>query len=149
MTVIACRDGVMAADTAVWCGNIIVGHRQKVMRLVDGRLVACTGSSPVIAACKAWLDGKSEKPAPEAEDAFGGLILSQSGIQRISYKFHLYENAGEFACEGAHGEFMFGAMLMGASAAEAVRLAIEHGDNAGGDVQIEKLGGNGWIREGQ
>ena len=139
MTVIACRDGIMAADSAVWQGNIIAGHTRKILRLKDGRLVGCAGLRPTIQACKAWLDGDGEKPPAEEVDAFGAIILGADGIFRVSYKFQIYESAGAFACEGAHGDFMYGAMLAGASAEEAVRLAIKHGDNAGGEVQVEHL----------
>lgn len=139
MTVIVVRDGVMAADTASWCGQIIVAHRNKIRRLHDGRLFAGTGERASADACFDWLDGRAEKPPPEERDAFAALILGPGGIERVDYKFRTHADNQEFAFAGAHGELLFGALAAGASAEEAVRIAIRYGDSAGGEVQVERL----------
>lgn len=139
MTVIACRDGVMAADTAVWCGDVLAGHTRKIIRLPDGRLFAPAGDRPVIDACCDWLNGGMVRPGPVQECEFGALLLAPDGIWRVDYRFNLYRSVGDFAVEGAHDEFLMGALAAGASAAEAVRLAIMYGRRAGGDVQTETL----------
>lgn len=142
MTVIVVRGGIMAADTAVWQGNIISGHTKKIYRLSDGRLFGGTGALAVVKACVAWLEG-GEKPSDEKEDDFGGLILAHDGASRMDHKFRTYRSEGEFQAIGAHVEFLIGALLMGASAAQAVNLAIQRGDSAGGDVQVEVWCGPG------
>jgi len=140
VTVIAVRGGIMAADTALWQGGIIAGHAQKIVRLSNNQLVACSGERPAALACIQWLSQNGTKPDPIEDGRFGGLILGASGIQRISPRFEIYESGDEeFAAEGAHIEFLLGAMHAGATAEEAVRLAIQCGDSAGGDVQVEHL----------
>lgn len=140
MTVIAIRDGIMAADTAVWCGDVIAGFADKIVRLKDGRLFAGAGDRPNILECAKWLDGEIERPAAVGECEFGALILAADGIFRIDYKFRIHPTApAEFAVEGAHDEFMLGALHAGATAGQAVRLAIAHARRAGGDVQVEEL----------
>lgn len=47
MTVIVYRDGIMAADTAGWFGDIAAATAQrKVKRLPDGSLTAAAGMVP-------------------------------------------------------------------------------------------------------
>jgi hypothetical protein len=139
MTVIAVRDGIMAADTAVWCGDVLAGHSRKIVRLADGRLFAAAGDRPQIQKCVYWLNGEAERPAAVDECEFGALILAVDGIWRIDYRFDIYGSVGDFAVEGAHDEFLMGTMAAGASAKEAVQLAIKYARRAGDDVQAESL----------
>jgi len=139
MTVIVCRDGVMAADTAVWMGDILAGHTRKITRLSDGRLFAAAGVRSQIEGCLFWLNDGGNAPEAVGECEFGALVLAPDGIWRIGHRFELYRNVGDFAVEGAHDEFLMGALAAGASAEKAVRLAIIYGRRAGGDVQTERL----------
>ena len=139
MTVIVCRDGVMAADSAVWQGSIIAGHTEKIHRLRDGRLFGGAGQRPSLLACRQWLNGEAEKPADEEVGMFGAILLGPGALHKIDHCFRIYDAAATWAVEGAHSEFLLGALMAGASAEEAVRLAIIVGDSAGGDVQVERL----------
>jgi hypothetical protein len=139
MTVIVCRDGVMAADSAVWAGDIFSGHDRKITRLADGRLVGSAGWRPEIERFLRWLGGSEAKPPPVGDCDFAALILARCGIWRVNHKFDLYRHIGGWAVEGAHDEFLLGALAAGASAAEAVRLAIIYCRRAGGEVQVERL----------
>ena len=142
MTVIAYRDGVMAADRMVWQGDLrIANGATKINRLPDGSLVGCCGSRPVIAEVMAWLNG-GEKPARELKDGdFGALIVRPCGrVERLEDEMLIYPACpADFYTMGSHGELLFGAMAAGASAPEAVRIAIRFGQYAGGDVQVERL----------
>jgi hypothetical protein len=129
----------MAADTAVWCGDMLVGNSRKIVRLADSRLFAGAGDRSLIARCRRWLDGKEERPASVDPHCFGALILAPDGIWRVDYRFDIYQSVGDFAVEGSHDELLIGAMAHGASAAEAVRIGIQYGCHAGGDVQIERF----------
>ena len=54
MTIIAYRDGVMAADTATWQGGVMIGDRsKKIMRTPEGFLIACAGELSVISEFRA------------------------------------------------------------------------------------------------
>lgn len=139
MTAIAVKNGVMAADTGTWQGSVIVDRSvRKIARLKDGRLFAASGEVAAAAACRAWLDGETDKPEPEAQGEFGGLILACDGVWRVDYKYRIARTC-DTAVAGAHSEFLLGALYAGASAEEAVRLAIQYGDSAAGDVQVEYL----------
>jgi len=139
MTVIACRNGVMATDSAVSQGEIIVGHRNKIIRLHDGSLLATAGDSSLSWVCRDWLNG-DHRPQPVGELDFAALWLSPKGLFRIDHRFFAFPDLGEFAAEGAHDEFVLGAMAAGASAEEAVGLAIRYCRRAGGEVCVKRLG---------
>lgn len=142
MTVIACRAGIMAADTATWDGDIKIGHVLKIVRLYDGSLIVACGRASLIQAYYAWMKGKGDKPSDaEKEDSFGGLHLMADGtVKCVDGTYREFYHHAEFYAEGSHSEFLYGAMAAGASAEEAVRLALKYGGFAGGDVQVERIG---------
>lgn len=142
MTVIVIRDGIMATDSGVWQGDLCVGEKQKIFRLPNGSLFAACGRSPATEVCLDWLKRGEDQPHPplEKEGDFGALWLREDGIFRISHDWMVYANTSkDFAADGAHGEFVLGALAHGASAAEAVELAIKYGDHAVGPVQTAVL----------
>lgn len=129
----------MAADTAAWMDNLIVEHRHKIFRLKDGRLFAGSGSRPIVDACLKWLNGEGEKPDAAEEGRFGGVLANMAGVWKINHRFMIYDvSASPYVVEGAHNEFLLGALAAGATAEEAVRLAIRYGDSAAGEVQVER-----------
>lgn len=140
MTVIVYRDGVLAADTGRWMGGIIVGYRSKIRRLDDGRLYAGSGHSCDIDACFSWLNGGEKPRELKDNEEFGAVIIGPQQIDKIDKYFRSYDAIGcPYVVEGAHSEFLLGALAAGATAEEAVRLAIQYGDSAAGDVQVERL----------
>lgn len=145
MTVIAYRDGIMAADTAMWDGGdgerLAVSNITKIKRLPDGGLIACTGRTPDIAKVHEWLRKDGPKPAPFDKDCFGAMLVRPDGsVWNMSSDLDIYP-AGEAPCyaEGGHRHFMMGAMMAGASAREAVEMAMKFGDCGAGMVQVEML----------
>jgi hypothetical protein len=156
MTVIACKDSIMAADSAVWCGDIVVAHRKKIIRLPDGSLFGGAGSTPIIHMAQEWIMGAFNTTYPVsrlnlndhldkptrvlAEHQLDGMILRPDGsLWHLNYQWDLYDMTVLFAACGSHHDFVLGAMYAGATAERAVKLAIEHGDSASGDVQVEYL----------
>ena len=140
MTVIAYRDGIMAADSGVWCGDILVGHNhEKITRLPDGALLGCCGLTPNIRAAIQWLAYGGDKPDPVEEGEFGAILARRGLVEEVTHKMASYPLAGDIFCHGSHSEFMFGAMAAGASAEDAVRIAIQRCRYAAGDVHVMKL----------
>lgn len=144
MTDIAYRDGIMAADTAVWGGgncNIVVDHRQKIKRLHDGGLFAAAGRSVDIHTTVNYLIGQgSLDGAHPVKEDFGAIWVKPSGqIYWIEKDLIPIKMNSLFAAVGSLEAFLHGALHAGATAEEAVRLAILHTDGAAGDVQVERL----------
>lgn len=143
MTVIACKNNIMAADSAIWCGNLMVANRNKIIRLPDGSLFGCGGHTPVIRMAQEWLlnINKSPKPTRVLKDyELDGLLLRPDGsIWHLNCEWDLYDMTVSIAAAGSHNEFVMGAMYAGATAEQAVKLAVQHGDSAGGPVQVERL----------
>lgn len=145
MTVIACKNGIMAADEGVWGDGLCFGTTTKIQRLADGSLCAAAGPRPLIQAFHRWMEsGQKNKLRPRHtdEENFGGLWLKLDGsIWRVSHLFEVYDSPWPFSAEGIRTQFMLGAMAAGASAELAVQLAIKHSDGAFGSVQVERLDG--------
>ncbi len=142
MTAIAYRDGVMAADTAVWFGEVIAGQTQKIHRFPDGHLFAAQGDSIYIEAYVQWRREGGEVPEKaEKDEDFFGIGVDRGGVVYwvpCSYKMQRAAIAPYYAA-GAVSDFLHGALAAGATAEEAVRLAIEHCAFAAGKVQVERL----------
>ena len=144
MTVIACKDGVMAADTGSWHGNVKPGGRAtKIVRLADGSLFGAAGWKPTILVAREWLNAGmplADRPDKADDDDLSGIMLkTDMSIWNINHRFELYPSDAEIDAVGSHTEFLYGAMLAGASAEEAVRLAIKHCNGAAGEVQVERI----------
>lgn len=142
MTVIVYRDGVMAADTAGWCGDVRINTDEvKIHRTATGLLIGCAGSLPEIEAFRKWADGgfhPADKPEPA--ESFGSLCVSPDGtIIKYAPNFRSYTWKGDWAVEGAHEEFLCGALAAGATAVQTVELAIKHMAYAAGQITVLRL----------
>lgn len=143
MTVVAVKDAVMAADTSSWHGSILIGKATKIQRIHGLGLVGGSGWKPLVHRALEWLEcGATDKdrPAPAESGDLSLTVLRESGeIWNVTHKFDFYPCDSEIDAIGAHTEFLYGAMLAGASAEEAVRLALKHCQAAGGQIQVEHL----------
>lgn len=142
MTAIAYRAGVLAADTQQTAGMIIVGYTKKVVRSPAGHIAAASGDAVWCrafnqAVTKGDVDWKP--PAGTKAEDFMAILVSPDGTAEevVPEGNSLLE--AEFAAIGAPWQFLTGAMAAGASAEEAVRLAIQHCTSCGGEVQVERL----------
>ncbi len=141
MTIIVVRDGVMAADRGMIKGEIVYGYRDKIIRLVDGSLYAGAGRNQDVLAVQAWLDGASEKPT-QLDKSFRGIVLQADGaVYEIEAELVLEYYDQPYCYVGSeHAEcFAHGALAMGATAEQAVRLTVDHCVYANGDVQVESI----------
>ncbi len=138
MTVVAYRSGILAADTALWYDDVIVGHREKIIRLKDGRYFVGSGLSKQVDTYRRWLDGEISKPTPiGSDDDFGALLVDGSEVVCVDASFSKVDvSTFDFFTLGWHREFVLGAMAAGCSADQAVGLAIRYCQRAGGKVQV-------------
>ena len=141
MTVLACKDGVIAADSGNWAGDgILIGRTNKLLRLecgeFKGSVVGLAGWRPAIDRALAWLRHGGDRPRQSEEvHDLDLLILKPDGeVWTFCRHFELYQCTGAAFAAGSHHTFLLGAMLAGASAEEAVALAVEHCAHAAGPV---------------
>lgn len=146
MTAIAYRDGVLAADSVAWASTCVkVPSSPKIVRLPDGGLLAAAGETGEIRELREFMS-KLVTSQPRMHPTFDkdeGLtalwVRPDRSLWRCWYQLRWYSVDAPFDCIGAPAQFMFGALHAGASAEEAVRLAVLHTDGAGGEVQVERL----------
>lgn len=142
MTTIAYRDGVLAGDTQITCGATIDGWTQKVFRK-GPILYATTGCSGLGDAFRAWVEGGLVGDAPamkrEGDDAEASGYIFPGG-DRVVWRYNSVwaSHRAPFFAYGSGAEIALGAMLAGASAEEAVKLAAERDTNTGGEITVLK-----------
>jgi hypothetical protein len=145
MTAIAYRDGVMAADSMMTSDALVYGFTRKVVRSPDGGLAAPSGTAVTCHRFRQWFEaGNFSTDAdfePTTDDPFYALIVGPSGeVFRFDNKY-CYPIRAPFHVLGCGERIMIGAMAAGATAEEAVRIAITYDRNCGGEVQVEGLDG--------
>jgi hypothetical protein len=144
MTAIAYRDGVLAADSVGWAaeGHVKTPVSPKIVRHDGVGMFACCGGETEIALATEWMTRSgTPKPTLDHQEGFGCIWVRPNGsVWYINWRLHPVPRPEGFMAIGASDKFMLGAMFAGASAEEAVRLAILHTDGAGGAVQVERLG---------
>jgi len=127
MTTIAFRDGIMAADTMISDSNVVRGRTSKVIRATQGHLLAVCGHSAMSLPFAAWIERREPQddlPRLPAGADFAAIVAYIDGrVAVFSEKFLPQFVVAEFHSMGSGGEVALGAMAMGASADEAVRIA--------------------------
>ncbi len=143
MTTIAYRDGVLAGDTRVTRGGYIMpGHFRKIGRSPAGDLVGIAGNcAKADGFLSAIVNGSADPTAPE--DGVTALVISPDG------QITVHEAAGRFDVTGAAfwaigsgTSAALGALHAGASAEEAVRIAMLIDNDSGGEVTSLRLAAN-------
>jgi len=134
MTVIACKDGVIAADSGSWWGGFCFKPVEKLQHLRSGAIIGAAGDYATINAVQEWMDAgfnQEQKPPVEKDEDFDALELDpQCRVWRWDWKFRRYPITEPFAAIGSHWEFVMGAMAAGKSAVEAIELALKCGGNS-------------------
>lgn len=162
MTAIAYRDGIMAADTLVSASEgawFVRGTTRKIARSPTGTLGAASGHCGMCERFLRWItSGQVDEWLSESHDSspppdlkcdrggFGAIIVQPTADQGgervicIDYQGNPIHNIkAPFYVEGSAESILIGALAHGASAEEAVRIAIQYDTGCGGDVQVESL----------
>jgi ATP-dependent HslUV protease subunit HslV len=143
MTVIAYRDGLLAADSLATAGHVITGRIQKIWRFDDGRLLGGAGGAGDMRSFVAWALGgcAGHWECQDKENGFSALVVRAEG------EVVIYDAEGrdclveaEFIARGAGAELAIGAMAMGARADQAVEVACRYSVWCEGPVQTARLG---------
>lgn len=149
MTIIAYKDGILAADSVSVRGGMRAPIMQpKLIRAPDGTITGSAGSGPALHEFRQWvIAGMNFTNLPagwdkNSADDLDALILKPDGsLWRMDQKYRLYPLPRNSTCIGDNDAAVFaeGAMAAGMSAPDAVRLAIEHCVYIGGPVQVERI----------
>lgn len=153
MTVIAVKDGVMAADSGERCGELMTTAKfPKITRTPDGSLVGCAGYAADCWSAQQWFlaGGSVTNPLDTglpliAESGDGGLdilVLRPDGsVWRNTRGVRSFYPEGSVAAIGGNTASIVAetAMRLGRSAGEAVKVCIEMCASIYGPVQIERL----------
>lgn len=123
----------MAADTQVTAG-VIVGQTTKIVRRDDGALCAGVGSLAWLQAFHRWFIAGEQGDPPDVPEDSRGLIIGKRGQYEMFETNGAFEFKQEFVALGSGREFALGAMQFGASAAQAVKIAMKFDPYSGGKV---------------
>lgn len=134
MTVIAYRDGVMAGDRLTRSCGVEFHETVKVWRRgSDGALIGCAGMTTLADGVRRWFTAgeQGERPSfgTEEDSSVHALIVRPDGSVEI-HDMHGWVPVAPgrgFIAIGSGFELALGAMAMGASALEAVNVAIAFG----------------------
>lgn len=136
MTVIAIKDGVIAADSAS-CANDRITHFADKIFLVKpehgGGYVAASGAWALGQAAARMYAETGTVPTEKA-DQFNLHLLRSDGSTARCEDGAWFDVAAPFIAGGCGADFAAGAMAAGASAVEAVRLACQHMNFCGGPI---------------
>lgn len=143
MTVIAYRDGVMAADTS--CADSVskVSWAQKVLRGPDGALYGFAGRVSLCCEIARWVRGEreGERPPLKVDDGTAQvMVVRPDGSLSVWVEDGTEDYDGaEYMAIGSGAGVALGAMHAGATAEGAVRAAIEHAPHCGGSIRAVQL----------
>jgi hypothetical protein len=156
MTIIAYKDGILAADGGMWNeGHEVATPFPKITRGSDGSLWAIAGKVHNAWFLRDWVERgmDHDQPPPfdhnDRDDYPNVIWVKPDGSMWAAHgewRFAFLGRRGSDAAEGCWGEgnasaFCEGAMAAGLSAAEAVALTIRQHVWASGAVQVERAGG--------
>lgn len=140
MTTVVYRDGVLASDTLVSDGNCYVADTNKIYR-VRGHLVGGCGSlGAVLRFCEWFKAGADEGNRPRVDDDFDTITIAPNGrVTWYSHELIPTEFRAPFHAVGSGAQVALGALHMGASAKQAVQVAMRVDKHSGGSVRTLRL----------
>jgi ATP-dependent protease HslVU (ClpYQ) peptidase subunit len=141
MTTIAYRDGELATDSRITAGDMIVSDvRRKVHRLRDGSVVAWAGSVQDAELLLQAMRKTAPRAAkhPKLEDISALHLRTDGSLWEYEGEAWVKQDPGYYAT-GSGSPYAFAAMDAGATAKDAVRIAIKRDANSGGRVQSLRL----------
>ena len=142
MSTVVYRDGVLASDSRAYggSGQTSPGTKKKIHRLADGtRIGVTTASLGMAERFVAWVSAGADPDAWKGDKPdLRAIIIKPDGEVFLSEDGLVF--SGPIACEqyaiGSGASFAIGAMAMGATAEEAVEVAIRFDHHSGGPVTV-------------
>lgn len=142
MTIICVRDGIIAADSGVWHGNIYSGSMLKIRMMPEavggGFASGSGGAARVSAALDLVAAGGLDARIPD-DDGISLIWLRGDGTVWAIEKEASFQIHAAFHAEGSGKAIALGAMAAGATAEEAVRIACDLEQNCRGPVNWSRI----------
>jgi ATP-dependent protease HslVU (ClpYQ) peptidase subunit len=147
MTTIACVDGVIAADTQINANYIsydskIIEDEEKIYCMVGEIsyavvLVQLLQEGLSLSECREALKGND---VDYKEGKFAVVVVDRNDADAVVIHPNLlFDTLSEPWAVGSGGDFAMGAMYVGASAEEAVAVAIELDPMSGGEIETVEI----------
>lgn len=141
MTVIAYKDGILAADKqSTWGG---LGYRtRKIKRLGNGSLVGCAGNSAICRQLIDWIEeGAEPELFPDDKNECHMLLVRPNGtVWLYDGKPRAIELEEEFVAFGSGKEYAIATMHLGFDARRAVEVACHYDRSCGKGIDALELG---------
>jgi ATP-dependent protease HslVU (ClpYQ) peptidase subunit len=143
MTTIAIDAHTIAADGLRTWGDDIVGRSERKIRIWGGRIYALTGMAPYFEALMTWhARGADPEKAIKCEAPNSWMLIVIERPREVIKYTNTCPYPEVFTPPIAFGaglDLAKGAMLAGATAREAVQLAIDNTTHSGGEIQVEDI----------
>jgi hypothetical protein len=142
MTTIAWDGKSLAGDRRISFGGITDASITKIVRREDGALCGTSGNSALGAAFKRWFLAGEESDRPSLEkgsEQTTAFIIRPCGQLVIHDHVGWYEAEAKTYAIGSGWELALGAMAMGATAEEAVRIAARLDGSTGSEIDVLHL----------
>lgn len=145
MTTIVYKDGILATDSLITHKDQIFGYRDKIGE-TDECVYALCGTSSAAKEFGKMVKGEEfdkELFTNEYHKGFYGIVINKKTGEVSDYDNCLIPNQnptfGNFIALGSGADIAKGAMLMGASAVEAIECAIKIDLYSGGKINAVKV----------
>lgn len=138
MTTIAYRDGVLAADTLCCFGNSRDGFATKAVKR-GPYLAAASGAVAAMGRFLDWVRGGLQgepPPMPDGDHTTFGIIVCPDGSCLTFGPSGWERTKADTYAIGSGADYAQGALAMGASAEEAVRIAMQFDVKTGGEITV-------------
>ncbi len=139
MTTIAYRDGILVADSQVTLGSMrMPGNAIKIGKTKAGVLYGGAGSVAAIGQFFDWVNEPTEDNLPEGD--YSGLIVTPKGeVMEVENGVFLPSMKAKYRAIGSGAPYALAAMMAGASAQEAVKIATKLDIHSSGPIKTLKL----------
>jgi ATP-dependent protease HslVU (ClpYQ) peptidase subunit len=139
MTTVAYKDGIMASDSQVTDNGVKDFHTNKLLRLDDGTLVGYCGNYLDLVSLKEKIEGAlSKKVSKKDLQGITFMVVTKHTLSTLQGGGLINMDTQPYAI-GSGALYARAAMKAGASAEDAVRVAIEMDIYSGGEIHTLKL----------
>jgi 20S proteasome alpha/beta subunit len=138
MTTIAYKDGILAADSGIYVGNTLIGSYTKIVQHKSGIMGGAAGNLSDIQSFHKWLLNGAKGDSPIFIDA-SGLIVSPNGKLELISDGQRSPIQSSFIAIGSGMDIAMGALCAGATAEQAVSIAIQLHAHSEGPITVLKI----------